>query len=270
MKLFMRVVELYVDDRIFNGDDFTIMFDVPFSDSEDANVSEIKIYNLSEKTINLIKNGSRIILNAGYREDSGTILLGVAKKVTTEWAGVDKITTIQVLDGDDTWFSVPVQKTYAAGTQAEDIIKDLSTMTGIQIGAFSLPVNYTYKSGKTIKGALSNVISSIAQDCGARSHVTRGKVYIRPQGEGNNIGFKLDSASGLVSSPAQLEKEVVDKSNEAKSTLIGWNVACLLNHRITTDSIIEISSRTANGFFRVANGRHNGESFETELEVFPL
>lgn len=269
-----RAVELFVDGKRFNGDDFTILFSVPFDDGGDANVAEVKVYNLKNDTINGFKKDSRIILNAGYRGDAGAILLGVVKSVKSDWSGVDRITTIQVLDGTDAWFSARVKKTYKAGSNGEAILKDLSKITGLQIGAFKLPKPVTYKSGKTLNGTLANVIKQIAAENGAKAHVTRGKVYIRPKSEGDNIGFVLDADHGLISSPTPVEKEVEtsekDKDgNKKKVKRQGWTVKCLLNHKITTDALIRISSKTANGTFRVESGQHDGGSFETEMEVYP-
>lgn len=270
-----RVKELYVDTRKFDGEDFTILFNVTFDDDGEANVSEVKIYNLKDSTINTIKKDSRIVLNAGYKGDAGAILLGIIKQVKTDWSGVDRITTMQVLDGTEAWFSLPIKKTYKAGSTAKDILADITKMTGLQIGALKLPKNYVYKSGKTINGKLKDIIKSVAKDCGAKAHVTRGKVFVRPKDEGDNIGFVLDTDHGLISSPTPIEKEVeTDKKDKAGNKIKvkknGWSVKCLLNHKITTDALIRVQSKTANGMFRVASGKHNGDSFETEMEVWPV
>lgn len=270
-----RVSELFVNQTQFDGAEFTFLFTVPFDDEKEPNISEIKIYNLTDSTINSIKKDSKIILNAGYKGDAGAILLGVVKEVKSVWQGVDRVTTIQVLDGTNTWFSMRLKKTYKAGSNAESILKDVTKMTGLQIGALKLPKNHVYKSGKTINGTLANIIKDVAKDCGAKAHVTRGKIFIRPKNEGDNIGFLLDTEHGLISSPTPIEKEIEtsekDKDGNKKRVIKkGWNVKCLLNHRITTDALIGITSKTANGIFRVESGKHDGSRWETEMEVFPV
>jgi hypothetical protein len=171
---------------------------------------------------------------------------------------------------------MPYKKTFTKGTAAKTILSDMLANTGLQIGAFSLPTNYVYRSGKTITGKLSAVIKSIANDCGAKAHVTRGKIYIRPKNEGDNLGFILDANSGLIASPTPIEKEVdagKDKDGKPiKKKKQGWHVVTLLNHRITTDALVDITSRTANGIFRVESGKHisNGGDFATEMEVYPI
>jgi hypothetical protein len=194
------------------------------------------------------------------------VLLGFAKDVKTEWQEVDRVTTITVIDGTDSWFNMTFKKTFNKGVSAKTILTAMLAETGLRIGAFNLPKNYVYRSGKTINGKLSDAIKAIAKDCGAKAHVNRGKIFIRPSDEGDTVGFLLNADSGLVSSPTPIEKDVNGKKKQ------GWNVTCLLNHRITTDALIQLSSRTANGTYRVESGKHvsNGADFLTQMEVYPV
>lgn len=270
--LYMRETQLIFDGREFNGDDFTIGFSVPFDDGKELNVATVKIYNLSEQTINTIKKDSPVILNAGYKSDYGSILLGVCKHVQTEWQGLDKITSIDVIDGTDNWLKMPVKKTYKPGTTGRDILHDLMARTGLEIGAFELPVNQTYPRGKTFNTKLGEAIKMVAVDCRAKVHINRSKLFIRPKASGDNIGFIIDSEHGLIGSPERIEKEVDGIKSDEKVTQVGWKIKTLLNHRITTDAMVQIKSKTANGIFRVQSGSHDGESnggsYYTESEVY--
>lgn len=267
--LYMRHIELIVNDRVFLGDDFTINFNIPFDDKADPNVAEINVYNLSNSSVNTFSKDSKVILNAGYKDDYGTVLIGLIKDASTEFDRVDKITTAHCLDGSDSWLNMTYSKTFAEGISASVILGAIMADTGLQIGAFNIPVDYTYSGGKTINTSLKQAIADIAADCGAKTHVTRGKIFIRPQDEGDNIGFVLDSEHGLISSPQPFEKEETDV-NGNKYTRYGYKVKMLLNHLITTDAILQITSKTANGIFRVDSGRHycNGREYYTDCEVF--
>lgn len=295
--LFGRKVEIIAGNKKFSGDDFTIEFDVSFDDGATANDAELKIYNLSTQTAREIKKGANIILNAGYTNDVGAIFLGVAKIIQTDRASVDHITKINALDGNGAWADSDISKTYSKNATGKQILNDLLSMTGLQIGALILPVNKVYKSGKTVKGKLGAVITEVANDCGCKTHVTRGKIYIREKDTGDISKIILDADSGLIGSPTPIEKEekysVIEKvKKQVKSrkkggqtvttyenkkvektrTISGWKITCLLNHRITTDLLIGIKSKTANGTFRVESGKHysNGADFYTEMECYPL
>ena len=292
--LFGRKYNVTIGNRRLSSDEFTIYFDIPFDDGPNPNIAEIEIYNLKDSTINLIKEGQKVILNAGYQSDVGTILDGVVRMPETEWKRVDKVTTIHVLDGNDDWMEKQVKKTYKEDVTGKQILTDLLKLSGLKTGSFVLPLNMVYKNGKTIKDTVGKAIVDIAQDCNAKVHVNRGKIFIREKAKGDNRGFILDRSRGLIGSPTPIEKkeeynvakkvEKKTKKNgktvvtyeteyqEKSKTRRGWKVVSLMHHRITTDSIIKISSNTANGLFRVEKGRHycNGSSYYTEIECFPI
>lgn len=270
--LFGRVVELYVNKKMFSGDDFTIYFEVHYDILTTDNIAKIKIYNLSDSTIHNFGSNPYIILNAGYRGDVGAIFLGLAKSITTTWSGVDKITEFEVSDGADAYYSQPIKKTYAKGATAQSIIADISSFTGIKLGEIKLPKNYVYKSGKAIKGKLTSIISGIAKDCGAKAYVRNGQLFIRPATDGKVIGFQLDASHGLVGTPTPVDKELdLGDKKKTKLKVRGFKVVSLLNHRITTDAVIKLVSSTASGNYRVNNGRHfcTDNDFYTEMEVYP-
>lgn len=276
-ELFGRVTELYVNRRLFTGDDFTIYFDIPFDDSPADNIAKIEIYNLTDSTIHSFAGGPNVILNAGYMGDVGALLLGWSRGVASEWHDVDRVVTITAADGANAYYANTIKKTYAKGTTAKTIINDISSFTGVKIGAVTLPKNHVYKSGKTVKGKLADVLAGIAKDCGSRLYVRNGQIFFRPPKEGRVIGFTLDEDHGLIGSPTPIEKEIEvvaikdKKKLKTKVKVKGWKVVCLLNHRITTDSILRIRSNTANGMFRVSSGRHYSteNDFLTEMEVYP-
>lgn len=272
--LYGRKIELIVGGKQFinelGKEGLTIHFEVPFDDDKEPNVATIKIFNLSDQTIHGINKGAPVILNAGYQNDVGSIFLGFAEKPKTEWQGVDKVTEIKVVDGNESWLRMQIKRTYKEGITGKAILSDLLGLTGLEIGAFKLPVNKVYRGGKAINTLLAKAIAEIAKDCGAKAHVTRGKIFVRPKNEGQVIGFVVDKDHGLIASPTPIETETGDGKKKTKRQ--GYKVTTLLNHRIYTDAIVQIRSKTANGIFRVEKGRHYGDdrAFYTEMEVYPL
>lgn len=272
--LFMRETNVLFNNEKYSGDDFTIEFEVPFDDDSEINISTIKMYNLSEKTIAKIKKDKPIVLNAGYKRDYGSILSGVCKYQETNWSGLDKITTIDVADDNNRWLNYLIKKTYKVGTTAKEILNDLTALTGFEIGAFELPVNQRYPNGKTFNTKLGKAIKTIAKDCKAKVHINKSKLFIRPKNAGDNMGFVIDEEHGLIGSPERIEKESEDIKTKTKKTVTGWKIKTLLNHRITTDVIVRVKSKTANGLFRVESGSHKGSSnggdYYTEMEVYAI
>lgn len=265
MKLWMREIELTAGDKQFNNKDFDIEFKVPFGDSKDPKISEVTIYNLTQQTIADIESKAYLILNAGYRGDIGNILTGKVEKVETDWRGVDKATVLTVSDGGFEWRNTKINKTYTKGSKAKYIMTDLAGLLGYEIGEIEPKKDLTYQLGKTISGYVEVALKQLVKDTESKMYINKNKIYIRDEKKGTETGFLLNKGTGLIDSPEKTEEE-----DPSGNKVIKYDVKCLLNSRITTDSIIQIESRTVNGNFRVIKGSHDGKDFITECTVVPL
>lgn len=152
-----------------------------------------------------------------------------------------------------------MQITFKNGTTGRQIISRLVRILGIKLAEFNLPRNKVYKSGYKVTGAIETHLEQVVKDCGASMYYRRGSKVIRSIEIGNDERFTLSEATGLVYPPEQFEDD----------TYKGYSVKCLLQHRITTASIIEIKSSTANGKYRARLGKHyyDGNDFLTDFEV---
>ena len=72
----------------------------------------------------------------------------------------------------------------------------------------------------------------------------------------------------MIGSPEPYEEEIT--AEDFKETIKGYNITMLLQHRITTASIINLSSKIAKGKFRVRSGTHSFSPDEctTQIKVF--
>lgn len=271
MNLWMRQIELTAGDKTFKNEGpdggFRIEFRVPFSTSEDPDISEIKIYNLSKRSISAIEGKAYTILNAGYKGDIGNILSGKVEEVSSKWDKVDKITTISVSDGGFEWRNTRIQKTYAPGSTAKYIMQDLSGMLGLEVVEISPKEDKIYQLGRTISGNVETALKQLVKDTQSKMYINKGKLYIRDKDKGTVTGFVLNSSTGLIGSPEKVEEE-----NSKGQKVVKYNVKCLLNHKISTDSIIKIESKTVNGTYRVESGSHycNDSDFITEMITVPM
>lgn len=264
MELYKQKVELMAGGKSFNNDDFEIDFIVEFGDNSDPKISKVMIYNLSEETIAAIKSKAYVIMNCGYGLDIGNILTGKIDKVDSNWEDVDKITEIYVGDGSFEWGYKRVNKTYAVGSTSKFVIGDLASQLGLEVAELTLEKDITFPRGRSVSGALQHELRKLVNETDSKMFINKGKLYIRPKKKGTVTGFVLNSDTGLIESPQRINEE-----DEQGNSIIKYNVRCLLNHKITTDSILVIESKTANGNFRVVKGRHTGD-FITSCEVVPM
>lgn len=315
-KLFGRVIKATIETSTgylkFDMNDLEIRFEVPFDDDSKPNTSTLQIYNLTKTTINRIKKGQNITLNAGYKDDYGVIVEGKITRIVSAYEGVDKITTITFKEGKDysgvkvtpqtadaakkyfvkkrvklqkpiktttigkngrkytkttqyktikvaKWRKQTLNITFPKGTTAQTIIKRLTGILGIKLAELNLPKNKVYKSGFKVTGKIESKLNTVVKDCGASMYWRRGKVVIRSIEVGNDERFTLKESTGLIETPAEFEEDDYE----------GYTFRCLLQHRITTASIINFESKTANAKLRIRKGKHyyDGTDFVTEGEA---
>lgn len=276
--LYMRKTTFLVGGREIT-DPLTIKFSVPFGDNEKVDTIDIQVYNLKDETINSISTNQAAILSAGYIDDNGVIFSGSLKKKETKWEGLDKITTFKCIDCSLDYTNGVVKRTYGRNTHASLILRELARVAGLAIGDIDLPIDFIYRSGKTLNGKIKFQIAEIAKDCKAKQYVNKNRLYVRDRAKGDKIGLDISKETGLIDEPEEVEEEVKDeKKSKSKSPkkkkLKGYKIKLLLNHKITTDVIIKLTSRKVSGVFRVSKGEHKGDTSGTEYytvcEVVPV
>ncbi|MEA0552965.1 hypothetical protein U1P98_04475 [Lysinibacillus irui] len=294
--LYMRKTTFLVGGREIT-DPLTIKFSVPFGDNDKVDTIDIQVYNLKDETINSISINQVAILSAGYVDDNGVIFSGTLKKKETKWEGLDKITTFKCIDCTLDYTQGVVKRTYGRNTPASLILRELARDAGLAIGDIDLPVDFIYRSGKALNGKIKFLVSEIAKDCKAKLHINKGRMYVRNQAKGDKQGLEISKETGLIDEPEEIEEEVKtenkaekkqgkneksDKKSDGKKSaskpikkkLKGYKIKMLLNHKITTDVIIKLTSRKVSGVFRVSKGEHKGDTsgteYYTEVEVVPV
>lgn len=250
-----------------DSDNIDFEFTVPFDDDLEANEAEIKVYNLSRTTIKNIIVNKPVTIKAGYKGDTGVVFNGYISKVKTKKEGCDKVTTIYALDSMDLKERDIADVTYSAGATASYILKDLINKTHLPIAVFEPRRNHTYKDEVTINGGLMDNIRRYSDVCGISTWINKGKVYAMPISKGTNSYFVLSSDTGLIESPDETEETI--EAEDYKDTITVINAKCLLQHRITTGSVIKLKSDEYNGEYRVRSGKHIFTESEsvTELEM---
>ncbi len=278
MKFWKRAATLQLGTNLYDLSKLFFTFEVPFEDSEELQTATIVAHNLSKATRSGIKRGQVVILNAGYEGDVGTIFVGkvsraVSKKEQTEW-----ITTITAAVALEEWLSKEVNKTYAPGSKASAILKDLLNIFGIEIGTFELVVDKDYPRGKVCKGKVKDVVTEIVTlDCKSRFLIKNGTVIINDPTKGQNMGYHLSASTGLLRSTEEMEdtepvtnQTTIDTGAEAEDQT--YTRRCLLNYHLGPADVVKITSGSLNGAYLIKGGRHSGSpsgDWITEIEVKP-
>lgn len=261
---FGRTVKIQVAGLTITND-LDVEFTVPFDDDTEPNEAEIVVYNLSKKTVGLLKPDTELTITAGYGSDTGIIFSGVITFAKTKWNDLDKITTIHVIDDIKVNDRDIDAISFKAGVKASYVLKTLVGKLKLPIAVFQVRYDHTYSEALTVSGNLMDNINKYAEVCGVSAYINKRKVYVRHLSDGDDLGFSVNSDNGLIGSPEEFTEEV--DNEDYKETVSGVKFKMLLEHRITTASIVKLQSRDISGTYRVREGQHvcNETDFYTEI-----
>lgn len=249
-----------------NAEDIDLEFTVPFDDNLESNEAEIIIYNLSDDTINKLFDKAPLTIEAGYKGDTGVIFKGYIVKKSTTYENSDKITTIKCRD--DISKKDIVNKSYASGTKASVILKDLIDLTGLPVAMRGIRRDHVYDNAVTIDESLESAIKKYSEVCGVSTFVNKGSIWCMYIKNYNIINFTISEETGMIGSPSPYTEELT--AEEYTDTINGYEVEMLLQHRISTAAGVNIKSKHVNGTYRVRSGEHifNESECITKIKVF--
>lgn len=216
-----------------------------------ANYAEVAIYNLSPDTEALIvKEGMRVIIEAGYQgyletqqqgaaqpvvtpKQYGTIFDGeVIQPIRDREDNVDYKLTLVCMDGDSFLNNNIVRMTVNAGLNQRQFVNQIASaaMTPTEVGRISPDLStQNLPRGKVFFGSPKKYLRDIARDNNASFWVDDGQVYIaKATDEAPGEVIVLSPQTGLVGTPQQTEDGVAFK--------------CLLNPAIKLMSMVKINN----------------------------
>ena len=264
--LYHHTVTIKIGDITIDNEELDCEFDIPFDDDTEADEAEIIVYNISDTTIQNIKRDAQISVTAGYGDDTGIIFSGIISKVRSYYSGNDRVTEIYAIDQAVLKERELKSKSYAKGTKASKILQDLISQVGIPVAVFAPKREHTYKDKSTVDGGLMENIRKYAKVCGVSAYICKGQIYARHILDGDGLDFTLSSDTGLLSL-SEFEEE--QTAEDFKDTVKGYEMTMLLQHRITTASLIHVQSRNVTGVYRVREGSHtyDGTDFLTKVKA---
>jgi hypothetical protein len=223
---------------------FTVEFDVFRNDFSAANISKIRIHNLSATTRAKIRkdqfdsNSKQIILKAGYGNNLTEILNANIWQAFSVREGTEYVTEIDAYDAGGAYTNAKTNISFPAGTPQQSVIRTLMSSFsayGVTLGAIGAFPG-TIGRGNTYSGSTCNILDQI----------TNGNWFIdngRASALGNTEALfgtlnNIDSSMGLLGTPIR-ENQI-------------FNFDMVFEPRIVIGQGITLTSSTGSGF----NGTH--------------
>lgn len=242
-----------------------INFKIQFTNDKNSNIAEITLYNLSSKTINNLKKGLDIRLKAGYEDFNGYIFTGKIDDVSVEEDKGDVVVTLNCTPDAVSWNNEFVNKSWARGTKAKDIVKQIVQMVGWDIGMLEIG-ELQYNGGKVFRKLARNCLQEIAKDTNTMLYFNNGLVYMYPRNKVFKKTIVLSPLNGLIESP---KKEIIGGTKK-KQKSIQYKIKSSLRYDFQEDVIIKIeNSKYIDPVeLKIIKGTHiaSDNDFYTELE----
>lgn len=256
-RLFKREKQLIIGEKIIP--DLEIDFNVTFNDDDIAPINDVTVYNASPSTLGYIQKDMEIKLNAGYSGNIGSVIVGTTASFKNNQNGIDSELKILVNTDINAVFNRIFAKTYAPGTNAQQILEDLLRSINVETGTIFVNKNIMYENGKSVNGTYKSIIEEIVKETESYKFVRNNILYIVDGVYELDTGYLLKPETGLLGSPEEIE---IDGAK-------GYKFTMCLNPMMTTGSVFRVESKNVNGLWRVQDGTHSGSNFETVVNCLP-
>lgn len=260
-----------------------ITFDIDKDLTQQTNKCQVSIYNLSEATRKKLEVDDLICeLQVGYAEDIGLrrIFLGAVTYSTTRREGPDKITDLELSDGQIAIRDTVVSLGYSAGISGATIINDVAAQMGI-VSQIASDVEFsTYPSGFSFVGMGRDCLSKVCDAAGAIWSIQNNVLQVIMSGGSTNYqAYVFSASSGLVGSPERIIKAVKRPDQESKKKRkvkkekkekkAGWRIKALLTPAVSPGDLVRVKSSTVTGWFRVESEKLSGDTHGDEWYIEP-
>lgn len=227
---------LFSGGKGINLSEFRITFQIKNADVESPNNAIIRVYNLSQQTVQRIRGEfSEVILNAGYDSGNfGTVFKGTIKqfKIGRENA-TDTYLDILAADGDIGYNQGIVNTTLTKGSTIDDALSaTVDSMPGLQLDKSSVVTDKQHVPnlrGVVMFGMARSRLRNFAATLDTTWSIQNGKVVMIPRsGYLPGEAVKINVGTGLVGIPEQTDQ--------------GIRLQCLLNSRIRIGGLVQLNN----------------------------
>lgn len=265
-----------------------IEFEIDKDLTQQTNKSSIKIYNLTDDSCEKIEVSDMVCeLQVGYAEDIGLrrIFLGNITYSTTRRDGPDKVTELELADGQESLRDTVVSLGYSAGVSAKAVLNDVAAQMSVTTQIAPDIEFASYPAGFSFVGKGRDCLSRILDASGARWSIQNGTLQVIMAGSSTNVqALAFSASSGLIGSPERIVKGVKRPDEEAKkkrkvkkdkkAKQAGWKIKTLLAPTVNPGDLVKVESVTVIGWFRVESLKHKGDThgreWYSEMELIEL
>lgn len=283
------------DDSLLITDPIQLEADINYGGSGGGG-AEIKLYNLSDKTVKRIQGNQTILLKAGYKTDAElpVLYVGTIQAVrSSSKESKDRVTTLICKEGGLQQRDLQYNHCYIRGTTYSDIIADIadylnrngiptslllssrgvkrSTRTQLIVtsatsgfkessprpSVFDEIVNQKSLSSINVSG---NVFSSLTSICDSIDYIwfiSKGIVYIQPREAERYQDFVELTPDVVVGNISPSDDQSGVSSNDPAAKVgVGVNFTVFLDARLALENYVKIGYGEYSGTYSITSLKH--------------
>lgn len=242
-----------------------VQFEVDKTTETNPNRAKIIIHNLNEDSRSQLQENKDFVirLEAGYDGVYEDLFIGNDPRITHERQGRERITTIEIGDGQTQFKESRVNVTLGPGTTTKQAIEAVATEMKLGIGVVKGLVTDVFQNGITLSGAardkLTNLVTKVP---GLEWNIQDEKINILPQDQPSQLsGIVLNYKTGLLNEPVKKSKKKKEGVQDVEATgLTPIEFQSLMRPSIKPGVAVKIESNQINGFFKVRRAKFEGDS----------
>lgn len=256
--LFQRAYSLAFGATPINTLD--ISFECRRTDGGEPNKLDLTVYNLSQDTRALLKQGIPLSLEVGYGTETGIVFNGNIKKVTHTKDGVEWLTSIEGTEGGRAASISNISKSYAQNTSVQQLVDDIASQlpfapskaTSAIVAAYRDKQITDFANGFVARGKPFRILSTIARGAGLKLSIQNGELLaLRPNESSTASAVLLAPSTGLVGSPSVAEDgDIV--------------VTSLMNAQIVPGRLIQVQSVEVEGVYKARTCVYRGSNDDAQ------
>lgn len=248
-----------------------IAFNVQKTDGKTPNKAKISIYNLSEKSRNLIKQtGELVFLNAGYSDGDGeeNVFIGDVSSINHKIEPPDVVTIIEASDGAEEIATRKTGISFAPGASGMTVLRKILSVFNIGNDLSNLSISdKKYANGFSYAGSADQALDKVCENLGISWSIQNNEIKLIPAdgNDGSQI-VSLTPSSGILGAPERLEGRTRKAKGKSKVVKPGWRVRALLQPKLTPGGRVTLTSHEIpeNSVFKISVVTHSGDTFGSE------
>ena len=210
---FGRQIELAIGPAGGTGTlitDLRVEFEVTKTRAASPNKATVRIYNLSEATLQAVNQaGLHMILKAGYADEGGpsNIFFGDTVRATLQKEPPNRVLEIEAMDGYSKMAQQNFSASFAPGVSEMDVFNAIQTALGYPLAGPLPPFNGTFPRGYAFSGKAKEALTQFLKRYEVSWSVQNEQLVLSIPGETSvKTGLMLSLDSGLLRLPEKIEE----------------------------------------------------------------